>query len=354
MPAITVIVPVYNGEDYLRRCVDSILSQTFLDFELILVDDGSVSYCSELCDVYASENKCVTVIHQENGGVSKARNIGLRLAQGHFVVFCDGDDYFKCDLLEKAYKAITESGSDIVSYSMRRLSGNLNPQNNYISDTSEITLCNNNRFEFIYSVIRCETGGWQACRSMFSRNIISKYSVYFCESCNNYAEDLGFTVEYLFHASKISFLNDDLYVYDDMRETSMMHKNKDASHINDINNLSAYLHSKYLTIGDSDPYCVLHHYLIRNTFTMLYGARKFHELISWIKEAESISNKRFFKNQNAMYTNILNSKFSKQMLGKRIKEHLSLTHSINEYLTYGNKFMFILRYFIAKYLLKLK
>ena len=95
MPQISVIVPVYKTEAYLRRCVDSILAQTFTDFELILVDDGSPDKCYAICEDYKAKDNRVSVIHKKNGGVSSARNAGLDAARGVFVTFVDSDDYVK-------------------------------------------------------------------------------------------------------------------------------------------------------------------------------------------------------------------------------------------------------------------
>lgn len=92
MPKISVIVPVYNAEKYLRRCVDSILAQTFTDFELLLIDDGSKDNSLEICNEYAANDTRVKVFHKENGGASSARNVGLEFAQGDFIMFCDSDD----------------------------------------------------------------------------------------------------------------------------------------------------------------------------------------------------------------------------------------------------------------------
>ena len=91
-PLISVIVPIYAVEDYLRECVDSILAQTWENFELILVDDGSPDNCGAICDGYAARDDRVRVIHQENGGVSAARNAGLDIASGDYISFIDGDD----------------------------------------------------------------------------------------------------------------------------------------------------------------------------------------------------------------------------------------------------------------------
>ena len=95
MPVFSVIVPIYNGEKFIHKCVDSILLQTFSDFELILVDDGSTDRCPKICDEYSAKDSRVKVIHQANQGVSVARNTGLAAATGEYVAFCDGDDYFK-------------------------------------------------------------------------------------------------------------------------------------------------------------------------------------------------------------------------------------------------------------------
>ena len=102
MPKVSIIVPVYNVEPYLRRCIDSILAQSFADFELILVDDGSTDACGAICDEYVEKDERILVIHQENGGLSAARNTGIKASAGEYLLFCDSDDYVSdtwCDNL---------------------------------------------------------------------------------------------------------------------------------------------------------------------------------------------------------------------------------------------------------------
>ncbi len=99
-PLLSVIVPVYNAEKYLRRCIESILNQTLSDLELILVDDGSPDNSGSICDEYAKKDDRVKVIHKENGGAASARNAGLDLAEGKYIGFCDSDDYVDCDMYE--------------------------------------------------------------------------------------------------------------------------------------------------------------------------------------------------------------------------------------------------------------
>ena len=104
MPTISIIVPVYKVETYLHHCVDSILLQTFTDFEVILVDDGSPDNCPAICDEYAMQDERIKVIHKENGGLSSARNAGLGIAQGEYICFIDSDDILHpryCELLLK-------------------------------------------------------------------------------------------------------------------------------------------------------------------------------------------------------------------------------------------------------------
>lgn len=99
-PKVSVIVPVYKAESYLHRCMDSLLAQTFTDFEVLLVDDGSPDCSGEICDEYAKKDTRVKVFHKENGGVSSARNIGLEYAKGEWIAFVDSDDWVESDFLE--------------------------------------------------------------------------------------------------------------------------------------------------------------------------------------------------------------------------------------------------------------
>ena len=112
---ISVIVPVYNGEKLLPKCMECLLGQTWQDFEIILVDDGSKDGSGALCDDYVAKDARVRVIHQENHGVSRARNAGLDAATGKFVAFVDADDYVKLDYLEHLHRNLVGSGADIAS-----------------------------------------------------------------------------------------------------------------------------------------------------------------------------------------------------------------------------------------------
>ncbi len=113
MPKISVIVPVYKVESYLDRCVESILAQTFGDFELILVDDGSPDNCPALCDAWAQRDSRIKVIHKENGGLSDARNVGFAASEGQWITFIDSDDYAHPKMLQALYDGATKLGAKV-------------------------------------------------------------------------------------------------------------------------------------------------------------------------------------------------------------------------------------------------
>ena len=118
MPKISVIVPVYKAESYLKDCVESILSQSFSDFEIILVDDGSPDNCGALCDAYAAAESRISVIHQENQGQAAARNHAMKQAKGEWICFVDSDDLIHPQMLRVLYEAAAESGAHIAMCEM--------------------------------------------------------------------------------------------------------------------------------------------------------------------------------------------------------------------------------------------
>lgn len=111
---ISVIIPIYNVEEYLPRCLDSILGQTYTNLEVVLVDDGSPDGCGALCDAYAEKDSRIRVVHQENGGVGRARNVGLAHCTGDYITFVDPDDYIFPDSIQRLYDRAQADGSDMV------------------------------------------------------------------------------------------------------------------------------------------------------------------------------------------------------------------------------------------------
>lgn len=129
-PKISVIVPIYNVEKYLEKCIDSIINQTYSNLEIILVNDGSVDNSKNICDQYAISDKRIKVIHKENGGLSDARNYGLNIATGDYVSFIDSDDYIHPMFYEILLKMIEENEGDIAQCNLMKYYENNNITNN--------------------------------------------------------------------------------------------------------------------------------------------------------------------------------------------------------------------------------
>lgn len=141
-PTISIIVPVYNVEKYLDRCIQSILNQTFKDFELILVDDGSTDNSGFICEKYKEMDNRIVVIHKENGGLSSARNTGLDIAIGKYIGFVDSDDYINENMYEILYNEAIKNNSDVVVSDFEKVCEN-KEHINYKLDKYEIENYNN-------------------------------------------------------------------------------------------------------------------------------------------------------------------------------------------------------------------
>ena len=115
---VTVVVPVYNTEKFLNRCIRSIVSQTYKNLEILLIDDGSPDECPQICDAWANDDKRIRVIHKNNEGLGMARNTGIINAKGEYICFFDSDDYVDCYLVEKAYAIANEMSADLVTFGM--------------------------------------------------------------------------------------------------------------------------------------------------------------------------------------------------------------------------------------------
>lgn len=332
MPVFSVVVPIYNGEQFIHRCVDSILTQTFTDLQLVLIDDGSTDRCAEICDNYAAEDSRVIVIHAKNKGVSAARNEGLAAASGEYLAFCDGDDFYKNDLLEKTYNTAAKYKADVVSYKLERISGVKSQKPQGENEIDVYDLNGETRFGFMYDVVTWKTKGWQACRSIFRREQVEKNSIKFCETCNNFAEDLGFTTEYLLYTSRIVFLNEYLYCYYDVRESSMMNKSQKVYKVNDVNELSYFLRPRITAEMPGSPFCVIHHYIVYGQLLDMYKVKKYGGYTPWIKLIKGLDKKDYFKEQNRAYYKLY--KQQKGLRGKnRIKKfYLSRVGMVNRYL----------------------
>ncbi len=150
MPLISIIVPVYKVEAYLGKCVDSILAQTWKDFELFLVDDGSPDDCGKICDDYAKRDSRVTVIHKENGGLSDARNAALDQIHGEYIAFIDSDDYVSPEHIETLYETLSSTDSDIAIANMTSVTDGVCNEEFYCPVNEKTVLEGKDIFKTIY------------------------------------------------------------------------------------------------------------------------------------------------------------------------------------------------------------
>lgn len=169
MAIISVIVPVYNVEKYLPQCVDSVLSQTFSDFELILVDDGSPDKCGAICDEYARHDERVRVIHQKNGGLSAARNAGILAAQGRYITFVDSDDYIDADYCRYMYGMLSETNCDFAACALVRFRDGEPIVQSAAADPEVQPLSN-----LVYLDRQMSTG-FSACGKLYRREVFASH-----------------------------------------------------------------------------------------------------------------------------------------------------------------------------------
>lgn len=204
-PEISIIVPVYNVENYIHRCIESILNQTFNKFELILVNDGSSDNCPQICDQYSNIDNRIKVIHKKNGGVSSARNEGLKLAKGRYIGFVDSDDYIDKDMYELLYKAINENDADISICGHKIVENDKITQ--YIRNDNKINLYN--KKEAVKKILLDDEINSFAWDKLYKRELFLNF-----EYPNlTYHEDLASTFKLLNKSDKIVCINKAKYNY---------------------------------------------------------------------------------------------------------------------------------------------
>ena len=267
---VSIIIPVYKVEDFLEECLQSVLAQTFRDYEVILVDDGSPDGCPGICDRYGGEHPGFRVIHKENGGLSSARNAGLDAARGDYVYFLDSDDTICPELLETVVPLL-DAGADMVAFRFRRLlpDGTLEPGRE-IQCGEYALLKPQQRLEFLRDlVIPCRIG-WEAWSRIFVREKIEKYSLRFADNRKIFAEDLYFSLCYLAHAQKVLCMDSFLYHYR-IRGDSIMGVQQTRSNLGRICALASAVQSHYRRFDDcsllTEQFDSLYYQLVAGQFT---------------------------------------------------------------------------------------
>lgn len=217
MIQISIIVPVYNIDKYINKCIDSILNQSFVNFELILVDDGSTDDSGLICDKYANEDSRIRVIHKENGGLSSARNAGLDIAKGKYIGFVDSDDYIDKNMYKYLFEVITRDNSELAICNYREVyedSINIGEKNKINIPSSEIY----NKYEILNKLYTHESGQIVVAWNKLYRKELFDEERY---PIGRIHEDEFLIHRILYKCNKISYINDDLYYYL-QRENSIM------------------------------------------------------------------------------------------------------------------------------------
>ena len=214
MAEISIIVPVYNVEKYLRRCLDSILAQTYTDYEIILVNDGSTDGSLSICEEYARANGKIKIVSKENGGISSARNAGIREAAGKYIMFCDSDDYVHKTWCERLVRTAERHPEALIACDVAFAEPGKGEEDKIIEKTGEIALSYLDLFKLGVSPY--------SCNKIFRTEIIKDIDLLFDEN-RRFGEDVGFVVEYCKHCSEIYFISEKLYYYVQV-DGSLMHR----------------------------------------------------------------------------------------------------------------------------------
>ena len=210
-PRFSIVIPVYKVEKYLRECLDSVLKQSYTDFEIIVVDDGSPDNCPAICDAYAAADSRVTVIHKKNGGLSDARNTGLLAAVGEYVIFLDSDDYYlSADFLKKIDNKIEETDCCAVFFKRRKYieaTDTLMPPPTAFPEMVREATCE----EMLQSLAQKDMLDASACMKATRRTLLLENELLFKKGI--FSEDVEWFFRYVPQLKSVALLNDPAYCY---------------------------------------------------------------------------------------------------------------------------------------------
>ena len=204
MPLVSVVVPIYNVELYLKECVASILSQTYKNIEVILVDDESPDLCGKICDDYAAMDGRIKVVHKKNGGLCDGRNAGMEVATGDLITFVDSDDYISKDFIEILFEAMLENKSDIAIANMKRTSKRDEKNTSTAWKTS-----NFKSEDALISMLYGIPFGTSACGKLFKRNLFKGVEFPY----GKFSEDLFTIYKTILKSKSVTYVEFDGYFY---------------------------------------------------------------------------------------------------------------------------------------------
>ena len=232
---VTVIVPAYNMEKYLARCLDSLLAQSYTDLEILVIDDGSKDRTYEIAERYAGKDGRIKAFHKENGGVSSARNLGIEKAAGEYILFMDPDDLIEADSVEVLVRSM-ESGADLVSCQYSRWTDDGQQLEDYNFITGKKSLqSDEDMIRFILDELLDYHVGYEVWNKLFKKAIIRENNIKFSEKCK-IGEDLAFNIKYLMNITEVDNISEKCMRYN-IRGDSAMGRLTDLSRKIEENNL---------------------------------------------------------------------------------------------------------------------
>lgn len=207
---ISIIVPVYNVEKYLDECIQSIVSQSYTDWECILIDDGSTDNSGLLCDKWAKQDNRIKVIHQENQGVSAARNQGIDNSKGEFITFIDSDDWVESEYLQTLFQPTLKQPTDLIVTGIIQDYSNYNSTIYQFNHSLTFELTSSNITHFVELNQKYLLYG--PTSNLYRSDFVRQYQIRFCNN-TSYGEDLLFNYQYLEHVRSITCVNQSHYHY---------------------------------------------------------------------------------------------------------------------------------------------
>ncbi|WP_100012064.1 glycosyltransferase family 2 protein [Lentibacillus sediminis] len=206
-PKISIVVPVFNVEPYLKKCIDSILNQTFKDFEVILVNDGSTDNSGQICNEYLDMDARIKVIHNKNGGLSSARNAGLSVSKGEYVGFVDSDDYISENMYEILYHHVIEAASDIVVCDLLPVEEGESHDANQVDP--ECTVCHYTNTQALHKLYDAKSTFVYAVNKLYRRSIFNDVAY----DKGRLYEDEFIIHQLLYKSEKVTYIQATLYFY---------------------------------------------------------------------------------------------------------------------------------------------
>lgn len=297
---ISIIIPVYNTEKYLSRCIESALNQNFDSFEIIIINDGSTDNSGTIADNYSSQNHNINVIHKKNKGLGFARNTGLEYAKGEYILFLDSDDYIDKGTLEKVYNTAKNTKSDITVFNMRKINESDNSiiQERLLDLKNEtINIKNMGLNEYFKKYFFPYIHGHEACNKLYKMSLLNKSHVLFDKNDLICSEDLLFNLKLLPYVKSISSTNHSFYNYM-QRENSLMNtqyrQNLNYRFTNLINMYNEYI-KKFNHIDLRKEISVLNFNLLNAVFSNDFN-KYGNDLIMYVKELKYANkNNKMFK-----------------------------------------------------------